>query len=286
MKAEINLELGRLDEAKNEFETLAALKKDKTNVTSFMARQRLDSTKELEKMLSQASILARSRILLAQGKAQEVLELQKTIKNPSVDIHITGVMALLQLGKDKPATAQLETMVTQYPERGDVWILWARLIGKDKPGDAAKGLLKAVKTKADGAGTRTLLGEFQYQTGQHETAISTWKDVMLRWPDFTVAQAFLAQAYTLQEKWVSAANVWEKVLKIAPDDMLTLNNLAFCLLKSNKDLGRAKQLTENALLIQPENAEILDTLEKINKAISSQARKAPKPKGSAKISTP
>ncbi len=285
----IDLETGKTEKAEKEFEKLISLKGEGNLEVSRAARERLGKLKGVEERLTQFDILPRSRILLAQGKANEVLRLQKGKKTLNIETQVAGILALLQLGQEKKAIKQLESLTGQYPDNESIWILWGRLFSNSKPEATLKGLKKAIASGADGPGVRSLLGEVQYKLGQHKAAISTWKEVSLRWPGTlmgNINNVFLAQAYMVQKNWPSAVKVWEKVLKIAPDDILTLNNLAYCLLKTNKDLERAKKLTEQALLVEPERPEIIDTLEQINKAISSQARKAPKPKGSAKVSAP
>jgi len=159
-------------------------------------------------------------------------------------------------------------LLKQYPDREDVWLIWGRSVNETNPKKALDGLQKAIASKADGPSLRSLLGEVQYKLGQHDAAIKTWRTVSKQWPNTlsgNIANVFRAQAYMVKKDWSSAAKIWELVLKIAPDDPVTLNNLAYCLLKNGRELTRAKAMAEQALLIQPGNAAISDTLNEIRK---------------------
>ena len=289
LTAKIDLEAGRFEVAKKEFEKLANPENKEITVVSTLAKDQLKISNSFLETLAKADILSRSRILLAQGKAEEVLQLQKNVKEPNAEIQLVGIMAMLALGKEEMATVKLAALTKKNPEREDVWVLWGKLTSSSRPEDALTGIKRAIKAGADGPSLRSLLGEVQYSLGQHSAAINTWKGVVSRWPNSTagsIDNVFLGEAYMLRNNWAEATKAWEKVLRVAPQDILALNNLAFSLLKTGKEYDRAKHLAEQALLIQPENAEIIDTLEQINKAISSQSKKTSKPKGSAKASAP
>jgi len=277
MQAEVLLQTGRLAQAETEFAKLAASGESNPTQISNLAARRLADVQAMQKALDSAEFLPRARILLGQGRGEEVLKLLAGIKEANADTAMMGVLALLQLDRKKEALAKLETLLKQYPDREDVWLVWGRSVSETNPKKALAGLQQVIGSKAGGPGLRSLIGEVQYKLGQHRQAIETWRKVSERWPNTlsgNIANVFRAQAYMAEKDWPSAAEIWEKVLKIAPNDPLTLNNLAYCLLKNDNELSRAKAMAEQALLIQPGNAAIEDTLSQIKQALEQATQKS------------
>ncbi|MDQ6986769.1 MAG: tetratricopeptide repeat protein [Mariprofundaceae bacterium] len=270
MLAEVALESGQLAQAEETFAKLAASGESNPTRTSQLAALRLANIQAMKKVIDSAELLPRVRILLGQGRGEEVLKLLAGVKQPDTDVEMVGILALLQLGRKAEAIAKLDMLLKQHPEREDIWLVWGRSVSEVKPKKALARLQQVVGLKADGPGLRSFIGELQYKLGQHQQAIETWQQVSERWPNTlsgNIANVFRAQAYMAKEDWSSAAEIWEEVLKVAPDDSLTLNNLAYCLLKNGNQLSRAKAMAEQALLIQPGNAAIEDTLSQIKQAL-------------------
>ncbi len=272
--ADLDMETGKLEKARKGFAKIASTKLEAAGGTTAISRYSMEQMNKIDKYrksVSTLGLLPRSRILLARGKAAEVLRLQQGIKNMNVETQLLGIMAMLQLGRQQQATAQLNTLLGKHPENESAWIVWGRLISETKPEYVLKKLEHAIASGADNPGVRSLIGEIQYKLKRHKAAIHTWKGVSERWPEFTIAKVFLAQAYMVRGNWSAAVDIWKKVLSVAPDDPLTLNNLAYSLLQSGKNYARAKQLAEQALLIEPKRPEFSDTLKRIKQAIHHQS---------------
>ena len=271
LKAELDLQSGNMQVAADAFGKLADAENDVPTRIRQMAELRLQAIKAARKRLDNADLLPRARVLLAQGKADVVLRLLSGVKDPDAETGLLEVMALKQLKRDKEASARLEALHKRYPDREDVWLLWGRNVAETDAKKALQGLQGAVIGKANGPALQSLLGEVQYKVGQHDAAIETWRMVAERWPNTlagNVANVLRAQAYMKKNDWASASRTWELVLEIAPDDPITLNNFAYCLLQEGHDLERARTMAEHALQIQPRNAAIEDTLEQIRKAMN------------------
>jgi len=276
MLAEIALQSGQLAQAEEAFAKLAASGESNPTRTSQLAALRLANVQAMKKVIDSADLLPRARILLGQGRGEEVLKLLAGVKQPDTDIEMMGILALLQLERKAEAIAKLDMLLKQHLEREDIWLVWGRSVSEVKPKKALARLQQVVGSKADGPGLRSFIGEVQYKLGQHQQAIETWQQVSERWPNTligNISNVFRAQAYMAKEDWSSAMGIWEKVLEVAPDDSLTLNNLAYCLLKNGNQLNRAKAMAEQALLIQPGNAAIEDTLSQIKQALGQAIQK-------------
>jgi len=273
--ADLDMETGKLEKARKGFAKAASTKPEVADkfatAISLYSTKQMNKIDEYRKSVSTLGLLPRSRILLAQGKAAEVLRLQQGIKNMNAETQLAGIMAMLQLGRQQQAAARLNTLLGKHPENESAWIIWGRLISETKPENALKKLEHAIASGADNPGVRSLIGEIQYKLKRHKAAIHTWKSVAERWPEFTIAKVFLAQAYMVRGNWSAAVDIWEKVLPVAPDDPLTLNNLAYSLLQSGKNYARAKQLAERALLIEPRRPEFSDTLKRIKQVMHHQS---------------
>jgi len=274
--AELDMRTGRLAEAEKRLVALVEAGKDHPGPVTTQAEQGLARVKALQKVLDSADLLPRARVLLGQGRGAEVLKLLDGVKKPDADLDMLGVMALMQLNRKQEAMARLDTLRKTYPGREDVWLVWARAMAESDPQKALSGLLEAKTSKADGPGLESLIGELQYKLGQHQAAINTWGMVTSHWPNTlagNVSMVFRAQAYMVEKDWAKAIDIWQQVLKIAPNDPVTLNNLAYSLLQGGGDLQQAERLAEQALTIKPGDAAIADTLAEVRKARQSSSSK-------------
>jgi len=275
--AELDLRSGKLVEAEGRLNALVEADKDDPGSITARAEQGLVRLRAMQKALDAAELLPRARILLGQGRGEEVLTLLEGVKKPDADLDMVGVMALMQLDRKQEAMNRLEVLRKTYPVREDIWLVWGRAVAESDPQKALSGLLDAKLTSADGPGLESLIGELQYKLGQQQEAISTWERLALRWPNTlagNVSNVFRAQAYMVLKDWAKAADVWNQVLKIAPNDPVTLNNLAYSLLQGDGDLQQAEQLAAKALTIKPGDAAIADTLAEVRKARASGTKNA------------
>ncbi|MDQ6971305.1 MAG: tetratricopeptide repeat protein [Mariprofundaceae bacterium] len=269
--AELDMRSGRLADAQKRFSSLIEAEKDSPTSMTARAKQGLARVQAMNKALASADVLPRSRILLGQGKAEEVLKLIDGVKQADADLQLMGVMALLQLKRNAEAMKHLDVLLAEYPEMQSGWLIWGRKMAEKNPETALAGLLKAASSAAAGGPQlESLIGELQYKLGQHDKAIATWAKVASRWPNTlaaNVSNVFRAQAYMMKKEWESAVGIWQQVLEIARDDPVTLNNLAYSMLQSHGDLKRAEQLAIHALRVKPGDAAIEDTLQGIRQAM-------------------
>jgi cellulose synthase operon protein C len=87
--------------------------------------------------------------------------------------------------------------------------------------------------------------------------VSLLVDWQKRNPDDPRAARALGDAYLADNKAAEAEAAYEKVLALAPDDLATINNLAW--LYQERGDKRALQLGDRAARLAPESAPILDT---------------------------
>jgi len=277
VEAELDVRAGRLQEAEKRLVTLIEAGKVHPGPFTAQAEQGLMRIRAMQKALDSADLLPRARVLLGQGRGAEVLALLDGVKKPDADLQLLGVIALMQLNRKPQALTQLEALRKLYPEHGDVWLVWARAKAESDPQQALSGLLGARTSQADGPGLESLIGELQYKLGQQAEAIETWANVSAHWPgtlQSNVSMLFRAQAYMVQKDWARAIDLWQQLMKVAPDDPATLNNFAYSLLQGGGDLGKAEQLAARPLTIMPGDAAIADTLTEVRKARASDAKKA------------
>lgn len=79
-----------------------------------------------------------------------------------------------------------------------------------------------------------------------------------QYPLNTTIRVFLAQIYQVDGNDQDAVSEYQRVLEIAPDDPIALNNLAWMYFVSGD--SRARELAQKAYVIAPENSFVVDTL--------------------------
>ena len=93
------------------------------------------------------------------------------------------------------------------------------------------------------------------KTAEAEAKVAQW---LKEHPDDVGMRAYLAEGYMKQGQHKPAIAEYERILKVAPDGVLALNNLAW-LYQQQKD-KRAIALAEHAYKLQPDLPAVMDTL--------------------------
>lgn len=87
------------------------------------------------------------------------------------------------------------------------------------------------------------------------------------------ARLYLANALFLNDEPDKAESLYRKVLRDEPDNADACNNLAWLLYTRKKNIPEARDLALKAVAMKPREKEYRDTLEKIEAAIQSKARR-------------
>lgn len=208
------------------------------------------------------------RLLLSQNRGQEVLADIGRMPEMNADLILLQIMADYQLGNEKEADKALATALRRYPAHEGLLLLWGRRNAETHPKKVMEQIkLALIKQASKSAPLLTFYGEFLARYEGIQAAEPVWSDATMADPAFTPAWVLLAQARMMMENWQGAEQAWVRVLKKVPDDALSSNNLAYCLLKEGKDLNRAFSLVQTALATDSERAAFLDTKAEILEAL-------------------
>ena len=115
-----------------------------------------------------------------------------------------------------------------------------------------------LKTAPDSDMLAIEIAKLRFNTGQTEAgfkAINAW---LATHPNSVRGHAFLAQNLMLQNKLTEAAQTYEKILKLEPENPIALNNLANAL--ANREPARALELAERAYKQASGDPSVTDTL--------------------------
>lgn len=134
---------------------------------------------------------------------------------------------------------------------GDVWM------ARNKYQQAAVSFVAANRLVATSGGLIK-----QHLAMSKAGKVAEADSMLLGWiksnPSDIVIRLYLGEAYTLCGNAESAIGQYQAVLKIDPENLSALNNLAVTL--SNRDSATAHQYAERAYKLRPESAPIADTL--------------------------
>ncbi len=182
-------------------------------------------------------------VKLAQGKSAEaVLAMQDLVqKNPKVLAYryqLAGFQAIAggQTARTDPAAAKslLQQSADNYKE--------------------------ILKTTANSAEVWLRLGIMQRELGQYDAALGSFEQASHA--DSRSADAVLNQGFLLEAlgKKKEAADAYNKVLGIDPENFQALNNLAFLNAENGTNLDQAMTFAEHAKKRAPNSPDISDTL--------------------------
>lgn len=110
-----------------------------------------------------------------------------------------------------------------------------------------------------------LKGIARYQLDETDKAIETYKDLekiaQAKNDTTTLITAYstLAELYHKKQENPATYSYFKKVLKLNPNDLLTLNNYAYYLAIDGKNLKKAYQMSKKTVEAEPDNITYLDT---------------------------
>jgi tetratricopeptide (TPR) repeat protein len=209
---------------------------------------------------SGAAALAAKNFTAAEEAFRQVRELEP--KNHR------GLLALvdtyLAQNKTDQALYFLETSSTLEPASLDLTMALANVYSRMGKWDQAipqfQKLIGSTDKQSKAAGELYLaMGEAFRRKGDTPSAIAAFRNARSTLPNDARVLAALAMALDATSSW-EAQQAYEDAVRVAPNNALLLNNLAFKLAESGADLDRALSLARRAQQSLPAMAEIADTL--------------------------
>lgn len=168
--------------------------------------------------------------MIAQGRFPEAVKIaeDQVQKSPDRDDYRTVLGRLyFRANRPKDAVAQFQRLVDKHPNIGQVWIM---------------------------------LGESKQFAGDIAGAIDALNKAKTLEPNNFRPYLSLALLYDKQERFDDARKSYEDVIRLQPDNVDALNNLAYLKADKGIDLDQALTYAQRAQQKDPNNPEIQDTV--------------------------
>jgi cellulose synthase operon protein C len=213
--------------------------------------------------------LAQSQLALADREAARE-SLLKSLELQPDSLPVAGAAVRLSLEKNDSATATRVALATTrlLPGESSSWLLRgnAELAG-GQPAEAARSFARAWALQPSAAAA---IGEYQAlvrgKASNVDAPLLKW---LAREPTDIQTRRGLADYYMATGQSAAAEKQLEIVVKAAPNDVVTLNNLAWLLTARQPD--RAEKYAKQAAAIAPDNASVIDTLGMVQSGLGKHA---------------
>ena len=169
--------------------------------------------------------------------------------------------AALELRDKKFDSAlKLATAVQEdNPTSAEAYILASSaLVLLKREAEAFAVLDRALKAAPDSDLPAIEIAKLRFNAGQTEAGFQAIKSWLAAHPNNVRGTAFLAESLTAHNREADAVPVYEKILKLEPENPIALNNLANIL--ASRDPAKALDLAERAYKQAPGDASVTDTL--------------------------
>ncbi|MEJ2079901.1 MAG: tetratricopeptide repeat protein [Acidobacteriota bacterium] len=244
-RAEAELGLNRLEEARKDFEALHSKSPD-----NVFYSHRLGTVAALE-----------GEPDLALKYFHEVLE-----KNPNLADVINDIVAVMQQqGKTQEILDELDRIAATSDQKALVHTLKGRTyMARQEYERAEAELRQAVELDPDNYQAYLLLGQLRLQENRYDDAVKEVDALLARKPNF--APAYLMKAYfrDAAKDVPGAIQNYRKCLELFAEDSpgyaAAANNLAWLLATKGQSLAEARTLAEKAREEDPDNPHYADTL--------------------------
>ncbi len=219
-----------------------------------------------KKLVDQVPGSARAHYLLAKayaelGRSSAVrTELEKALelKPDFMPAKVAMTRLLMENNQPEAANQLLQELVKAYPGHPEVTTLKGWLaMRQGRLAEAIAAYQETLKQQPSQEVTLYLAASLGQQ-GDQEGTIAVLKEWLSTHPEDIVVQFNLANAYLLQGRNDLAREAFSRVVELAPNHAMALNNLAWLLRK--EDPSAALKYAERAYGLTPESPNVMDTL--------------------------
>jgi tetratricopeptide (TPR) repeat protein len=204
------------------------------------------------------------------GNHQEAVQLleQRLAAAAETDrqrIEVALAVALYESGRTAEARQKFDSLYAAAPDDASIVIAHAHALGKRKAwGELTAAAVDWVNRHADTAGVvgaivQNLIGQEDGADEAKKAAEDMLKQVLAANEKSVEALNSLAMLMHMQGRTAEAAQYYQKVLDIEPDQLVVLNNLAWLLCEEQNEYARARQLVDRGLVQNPRYIDLIDT---------------------------
>ena len=219
----------------------------------------------LERLVELRPTSAEAHYLLARAwgglnKANKTrAELEKALElDPDHFLARLAYVRLLLTRKEiEPARKAFEPLRSSHADQPDVMRLAAAFALASGDRERAMRIYETLMEKTPDTRNLVTLAAMKWNMGKRDEAISLQEKWVQAHPEDRVALLALANNYLLANRIDDMIGTYEKLLQLAPDNIVALNNLAWYL--RERDPQKALEYAESARELAPKAASILDT---------------------------
>jgi putative PEP-CTERM system TPR-repeat lipoprotein len=178
---------------------------------------------------------------------------------------------LAREGQTERASALLQELKSKYPDEPSLLVYEGEVaMAARRPRDAAAIYQKALAGRPDDRQLVLRVSQARFAAGDTEAALEGLRDWLSTHPADTVVRYALGEAYLARGRNADAAGAFARLLELAPDSVLALNNLAWSL--KDSDPKKALGYAERALAKEPGNPAVLDTVAAVHLKLGDLAK--------------
>jgi len=167
----------------------------------------------------------------------------------------------LRAGKFTQAYPEFRMVVNLAPDMYWGWLFTGiTLVHLDSLDQSQFYLFKAMDMAPDHPLGNYYLGSVLTQLDRSVEAVSYLNKACNANPEWVAAITALAGAYDEMEEYASSDSLYQKALKLEPDNALVLNNYGYSLSLRGIRLQEAQEMVTRALETDPENGAYLDSM--------------------------
>lgn len=159
------------------------------------------------------------------------------------------------------ATKRVQQQLQRKPDAAGNHFIEARIYAAQRDWPRAETeLRKTIELNADFAAAYDLLVSVYLAANKLPQAISELETLLKKNPSNAAALMIEATVYDKMNDYQKARDTYEKLLALNPDSVSALNNLAYIYAEHLSQLDRGYELAEKARTLEPNAAEVADTL--------------------------
>ncbi|HET7543727.1 MAG TPA: tetratricopeptide repeat protein [Polyangiaceae bacterium] len=168
---------------------------------------------------------------------------------------------LVRKGDREAAVARVNEQIERAPQDVGLRLVLADLLRQLKrEKEAEASLEKAIVALPDELRLRVALGRLQQARKANDEALETLRAAERQSPSSLAIAAELAALFTRMRRGKDALPYYQRVIRLASDDPMLLNNTAMLYADEVGDGEKAVELAEEAYRLSPWRPEIADTL--------------------------
>ncbi|MFO7889557.1 MAG: tetratricopeptide repeat protein [bacterium] len=194
-------------------------------------------------------------------KSIDTYQSMKKIFPEDMQVRIELGRVYLDNNDNQAAFTEFSEIQEKDPENTSGW-LWQgiNLIQMDSLDAAVEDLQKALELSPDNPLGNYYLGVLYIQKDRPGESIPHLKKALMFNPDWIPALLSLANSYESIKQYSIADSLYQRILKIDPNNATVLNNYGYSLSIRGINLDKALSMAKRAVKMDPENGSFLDTI--------------------------